>query len=94
MAFEELSGELAPGVLSLSVRIENIGVTLHGTNEDPELGLVYRVRKIEGLAEKITTRLNVWGGILLGAFIVSGFLNGAAAKAIHDVIGAFIKGAG
>jgi hypothetical protein len=89
--FEEIPHTLAPGIQSLADSVKNIKVTLHGTPEEPELGLVSRTKRIEDLSNKVISRLNIWGGVLLGAFIASGLLSGEAAKTVHNLLGAFVK---
>lgn len=74
------------GVGSLAQRISNLTTTLDGTAEQPEIGLIQRVKKLEDFQVKILSRLNLWGGVLLGAFAVSGFMNGKAAAVIHTII--------
>lgn len=88
---EEIPGNLAPGVEALASRILQLGITLHGTPEEPGLGLVGRVKEIEKLATSIKSRLNMWGGVLLGAFVASGLLNGKAAEVIHTILAGLIK---
>lgn len=89
--FEEIPGNLAPGIQSLADSVKNIKVTLHGTPEEPELGLVNRTKRIETLANKVILRLNIWGGVLLGAFLATGLLSGEASKTVHNILGAFVK---
>jgi preprotein translocase subunit SecY len=60
--------------------------TLYGTPENPDSGLVRRVADQEKQFSHILNRLNLWGGILLGAFVASGVLNGKAAEVIHGII--------
>lgn len=89
-----IDGDLPPGVFSLSRRVDNLTTTLDGTAEQPEIGLISRVKAVEDFQLKLMSRLNLWGGILLGAFAASGFANGAAPMAIKAILKAFAGAAG
>ena len=81
-----IDGDLPPGIGSLSQRIVNITTTLDGTEEQPEIGLISRVKELEKFNGMVLKRINLWGGVLLGAFAASGFANGSAFKAIAGIV--------
>jgi hypothetical protein len=84
--FDVIDGDLPQGMGSLSQRIANITTTLDGTPEQPEIGLISRVKSVESFQRKLMDRLNLWGGVLLGSFALSGIMNGKAAAVVHTII--------
>lgn len=83
---DEIGDELPPGVISLAKRVGNLTVTLDGTEEQPEIGLISRVRSLEDDRKKLMGRLNLWGGLILGIMTANGLADGTVGKVIAGVL--------